>query len=44
MFSDFFSENHAVYEIMLKNKVKAERMQAIWRLHMAYYISKPTHV
>jgi hypothetical protein len=35
-FCDFFSENHAVYEIMLKNMVESERMQKIWHMHMAY--------
>ena len=41
-FSNFFSENHAVSEIMSKNLVEPERTQTIWRLRVAYWISKPT--
>jgi hypothetical protein len=41
-FSDFFSENHALYEIMFKNIVKPQRTKIIWRLRVAYWISKLT--
>jgi hypothetical protein len=44
MFSDFFSENHAGYEIMSKNMLEPERTQTIWRLRVAYWISKPTRM
>ena len=42
MFSYFSSENRAVYDIIPKNIVQPERMQIIWRLRVAYRISKPT--
>ena len=43
MFSNFFPENRAVYEIMSKNMVESERLQiAIWR-RVACWISKATH-
>jgi hypothetical protein len=42
MFSDFFSENRAVYEIKSKNVVEPERMQTTWYLRVTYCISKPT--
>ena len=38
----FFSENHALYEIMFKNIVKPQRTKTIWRLRVAYWISKLT--
>ena len=41
VFSDF-SENRAVYKIMSKNMVEPERTPTIWRLRVAYWISKPT--
>ena len=35
----FFFENHAVYEIMKKNLVEAERAQSkIWRMRIACWI------
>ena len=38
-----FSENRAVYELMLKNMVEPERSQmTIWRLRVACRISKAT--
>ena len=43
MFSDFFSENCAVYEIMPKNVVEPERTQTIWRMRVEYLISKQPH-
>jgi hypothetical protein len=44
MFSDFFfSENHAVYEIMWKNSVEPERPQmTIWRMRISRWIRKVT--
>ena len=42
MFGIFFFENRAVCEIMSKNMVKPERTQTIWRLLVAYWVSKPT--
>jgi hypothetical protein len=43
MFSNFFFfENRAVYEIMSKNMVELERPQTIWRLRVAYWVSKDT--
>ena len=42
LFSVTFSKNRAVYEIKSKNIVKPERTQTIWRLCVAYWISKPT--
>ena len=42
MFSEFLSENRAVYEIMSKNVVEPERPQmTIWR-RVACWISKVT--
>ena len=38
----FFFENRAIYEIMPKNVVEPERTQTIWRLSVAYWISKAT--
>ena len=39
-----FSENHAVYETMLKNIVKPGKLQmAIWRLHVEYWITEATN-
>ena len=41
MFSNFFPENRAVYEIMSENMVELGRPQmTIWRLRVAYWISK----
>ena len=44
MFSEFFfsSQNRTVYETMSKNLMEPERTQAIWRLRVAYWVSKPT--
>ena len=42
MFSDFFSENRAVYEIMSKYMLEPERTQKIWRLRVTYSIRKFT--
>jgi hypothetical protein len=39
-----FSENRSVYEIMSKNMVELERTHTIWRLRVAYWISKQAHV
>jgi hypothetical protein len=36
MFSNFFSENHAVYEKMSKSMVEPEGRQTIWRMSIAY--------
>ena len=36
-----FSENRSVYEIMSKNVVDPEGTQTIWRVRLAYSISKP---
>jgi hypothetical protein len=38
-FSNFFSENHAVYEVMSKIWW-SQKPQTIWRLRVAYWISK----
>jgi hypothetical protein len=43
LYSVTFSENRAVYEIMLKNKVEPDRPQTIRRMHVACWISKATH-
>ena len=40
MFSNFFSENRAVYEIMSKNMVKVEKRLATRRMRFVYWISK----
>jgi hypothetical protein len=37
-----FSKSRAIYEIMLDNMMEPERTQIIWRLRVAYWISKPT--
>jgi hypothetical protein len=42
VFSNFFSENLAVYETMSKNLVQPERPQRVWRLRFAYWINKAT--
>ena len=43
MFSNFFSENRTVYEIMSKNMVKPERPQiTIWRMRVPCWISNAT--
>ena len=42
MFSNCFSENHAVYEVTSENTVELETLQmTIWR-HVACWISKAT--
>jgi hypothetical protein len=38
MFSIFFSENRAVYEIMSKNMVEPERPQTVWRMRVACWM------
>jgi len=44
VFSNFFSENRAVYEIMGKNIVERERPQmTIWRMRIACWIPKATN-
>jgi hypothetical protein len=43
VFSNFFFENRAVYEIMWKNIVERGRPQiAIWRMRIACWITKAT--
>ena len=44
MFSNFyFSENSAVYEIIMKNIVQPGRPQmTMWRMRIAYWITKAT--
>jgi hypothetical protein len=43
MFSNFFSENRTVYEIMSKNMMKPERPQTtIWRMRVPCWISNAT--
>ena len=45
MFNDFFFENHAVYEIMRKNLVEAERAHSkIWRMCITCWIPKATNI
>ena len=47
MFSNFFfSENHAVYEIMSKNVVEPEATNdvTIWRIRVACWISRSTSI
>jgi hypothetical protein len=44
MFSNFFFENRAVYEIMWKNIVEWGRLQmTIWRICIACWIPKATN-
>jgi hypothetical protein len=44
VFSSFFAENRAVYEIMWKNMVERGRPQmAIWRMRIALWIPKATN-
>jgi len=44
MFSNFFSENCAIYEMVWKNMVKPDRPQmAIYHIHFACYITNVTH-
>jgi len=44
IFKDFFSNNHAVYEIMWKNTVQPDRPQmAIWCMHIACCITMATN-
>jgi hypothetical protein len=41
VFSNFFSENRTVYEIMWKNNIARDRQQmSIWRMRIAYWIPK----
>jgi hypothetical protein len=42
----FFSENHAVYEIMSKNVVEPEATNdvTIWRIRVACWISRSTSI
>jgi hypothetical protein len=45
MIHNFFSENRTVFEITWKNMAELERRQMteiIWRIRVAYYISKST--
>ena len=42
MFSNFFSENRAVYEIVSKNVVKPGRSQTAIKRRVACWISKAT--
>jgi hypothetical protein len=42
LFSYFFSENRAVYELMSKNMLKPEGPQTMWRLRVACWIRKAT--
>jgi hypothetical protein len=44
VFSNFFRENRAVYEIRLENTVKSGRPHmAIWRMRISYRIPKATN-
>jgi hypothetical protein len=44
LFSNFFFENRAVYEIMWKNILVPDRPQmTIWRLRIAWWIPKATN-
>ena len=44
MFSNFISENRAVYEIMWKNIVEPDSPQTvIWRMRIARWIPKATN-
>ena len=44
MFSNFFPENCAVYEIMCKNNVEPGRPQkTIWHMRFARWITKATN-
>ena len=46
MFSNFFSENRAGYEIQFKNIVESDRLQVTtWRIHTACWLpkAKTTH-
>ena len=42
MFSNFFSENRAVYEVMLRNMVESND-DTIRRMCFAFWITKATH-
>jgi len=45
MFSSYFFENRAVYEIVYKNIVQPDRPQmTIWRMHTACRIPKDTNI
>jgi len=47
VFSNFFVENRALYDIMWRNVVERGRLQmAIWRMRIACWISKTidTHI
>ena len=41
-YSVTFSKSRAIYEIMSDNMMEPEKTQIIWRLRVAYWISKPT--
>jgi len=44
VFDNFFFENRAVYEIMWKNIVQlARRQMTIWRMCVAYWMTKATN-
>jgi hypothetical protein len=43
MFDNFFFENRADYEIMLKNILQSDRLQmTIWRMRFGCWITKAT--
>jgi len=45
MFSNFFFENHAFYEILWKNIVEPGRAQmTIWRLRILCWIIRATYI
>ena len=44
MFNNFFSDNHAVYQIIWKNTVQQGRAHmTIWQIHIACWITKATN-
>jgi len=44
VFSNFFPESCAVYDIMWKNIVEPDRPQKIWRMRISCWIPKATNI
>ena len=44
VFSNFFFENRAVYEIILKNVERGRPQITIWRVHIIYWKTKVLHI
>jgi hypothetical protein len=44
IFENFYSKNHAIYDVMWKNVVQLDRLQkTVWRMRIACWITKATN-